>query len=219
MDLTNLLHSMADSISWEKNWMQDCSRWGYNEWCRNPLVLTILALIICSVPCNPEYVVNRSQVWSHNQMPFISLFTKFSKSIRMKTIEFLHIFSHLVSAEWKPSAPWLAASSLKLILFLIYSCSHHRIYGVYSLHGRYLCGMKLGEGITVWHAAWEEDMLCKMLPHQILCHRPNQSLSIVFFPGHSARHITMGYMHRFYIFKRCLVDFLHWQAMTEIMTS
>ena len=182
MDLTNLLHSMADSISWEKNWMQDCSRWGYNEWCRNPLVLTILALIICSVPCNPEYVVNRSQVWSHNQMPFISLFTKFSKSIRMKTIEFLHIFSHLVSAEWKPSAPWLAASSLKLILFLIYSCSHHRIYGVYSLHGRYLCGMKLGEGITVWHAAWEEDMLCKMLPHQILCHRPNQSLSIVFFP-------------------------------------
>lgn len=219
MDLTNLLHSMADSISWEKNWMQDCSRWGYNEWCRNPLVLTILALIICSVPCNPEYVVNRSQVWSHNQMPFISLFTKFSKSIRMKTIEFLHILSHLVSAEWKPSAPWLAASSLKLILFLIYSCSHHRIYGVYSLHGRYLCGMKLGEGITVWHAAWEEDMLCKMLPHQILCHRPNQSLSIVFFPGHSARHITMGYMHRFYIFKRCLVDFLHGQAMTEIMTS
>ena len=217
MDLTNLLHSMADSISWEKNWMQDCSRWGYNEWCRNPLVLTILALIICSVPCNPEYVVNRSQVWSHNQMPFISLFTKFSKSIRMKTIEFLHIFSHLVSAEWKPSAPWLAASSLKLILFLIYSCSHHRIYD--SLHGRYLCGMKLGEGITVWHAAWEEDMLCKMLPHQILCHRPSQSLSIVFFPGHSARHITMGYMHRFYIFKRCLVDFLHWQAMTEIMTS
>ena len=42
-------------------------------------------------------------------------------------------------------------------------------------------------------------MLCKMLPHQILCHRPNQSLSIVFSPGHSARHITMGYASVLYI--------------------